>query len=131
MCVAFKKHFMPDIKELQEALEKANAKIGELDAFLKVANTNIELLEKTNEELTALNESYVAEIEKLSAAPIETVVATSPLQQISFDNDGKTYGFHFPSMNLNGTQITAEMVAADKDLQDQLIAKGSGMIYEK
>jgi hypothetical protein len=45
--------------------------------------------------------------------------------------NGTQYDIVFRGMHISGEKITAEEVAADKDIQALLVEKGSGMVRAK
>jgi cell division protein FtsB len=84
-------------------------------------------LETVKAELTAtkqVNADLNKEIEELSSGENAGKAA------LTFELNGKKYGFEFNQMNHKGKVITSEIVVEDKELQAQLVKISSGMIKE-
>ncbi len=71
-----------------------------------------------------INGEFEKELERHAARP----VVTNPVE---FEQEDHVYGFNFKSMIHNSKRISQEDVLASKELQHELIAMGSGMIYLK
>ena len=106
--------------ETETKLEKATQVIAEKETALATATAELEATKSVNESLTA-------EIEKLSDT---SSIVSDAKAGLSFEIDGKKYGFEFHQMNHKGKTITSEDVVSDEALQAELIKIKSGMIVE-
>lgn len=96
-----------------------------------------EELEKTKEEL----QDAVTELDAALEANKQLVIAMDDVEQptsktqpstdlakLSFEKDGVTYGFNFAKITHKKMAISAEEIAVDEKLQDELIALKSGIL---
>jgi hypothetical protein len=104
-------------------LEQASA-ITTKDGLIQEKQNELDLTLKINEDLTL-------QIEELSnAAPaVRPSEPTSLVSKETFNVGKKKFGFKKIRMDFNGQIITAVEVLASKELQKNLAAIGSGMIY--
>ena len=137
-------------KVFKEELEKAETKYNEAADKLKVlqeksdadakdlkaAAAKLKVVEGELKDALDINEELSKQIEKLSvkvqdAKPKEDTTKPIDVKEHSFEKDGVSYGFVYPKLNWKGKAITAKDVVDDEDLQAELIAAGSTMIFEK
>lgn len=113
------------IEQLQEEVEVLNEKLAATEADL---NEKIQ----GEQELLAMNEKLVLEIEKLMAnGPQVSEAKAEDYRKLSFKKGDDEYSFRIPALYHNGSKITALEVSVDEKLQDELIKMKSGMICLK
>jgi hypothetical protein len=98
----------------------------------------------TDEEIQALQNELAAVYQHNAALQeeIEMILALGDVKQprsaqstqmmanATFTLDGKTYGFNFGAAVYKGQKITPLEIAADENLQRELISKSAGIIKE-
>lgn len=105
-----------DLQEKFDALSKEHEeKVSELTGALE-AN---KLLMKTMEDLAATPATA-------PAAAADKKVAD--FSKLSFEKDGVKYGFNFAKITHKKIALSADEIAVDETLQDELIALKSGML---
>lgn len=118
-----------ELSENCSKLEQANQELGSSKEAL------MEQLEKNQSELADVleaNKLLMKTMEDLSAMPAEAVKPTettsTDLAALSFTKDGVKYGFNFAKITHKKMPVSAEEIAVDEKLQDELIALKSGML---
>lgn len=138
-------------------LEKANQEQGSLKAALieELEKTKSELSEvlQANQELGSSKEALMEQLEKnqseladaleankllmktmedLSAMPAEaakpTETTSTDLAALSFTKEGVKYGFNFAKITHKKMPVSADEIAVDEKLQEELIALKSGIL---
>lgn len=118
-----------ELSENRSKLEQANQEQGSLKEAL------IEELEKTKSELAdalEANKLLMKTMEDLSAMPAEsakpTETTSTDLAALSFTKEGVKYGFNFAKITHKKMPVSAEEIAVDEKLQEELIALKSGIL---
>lgn len=121
-----------------EAIAKAVSSSKPEDVAAEIFEMHNEAVEN-NEKLTKaeadlndalkLNSIHEKTIQELSTAK-PAVETTAKTATPTFEVKGKKYGFELLAVSFKGKRITAEEVCADKNLQQELINRQSGMIKE-
>lgn len=118
-----------ELSENCSKLEQANQEQGALKEAL------IEQLEKNQAELAdalEANKLLMKTMEDLSAIPAEaakpTETTSTDLAALSFTKEGVKYGFNFAKITHKKMPVSAEEIAVDEKLQEELIALKSGIL---
>lgn len=117
------------LSEAFSKLEQANQELGSSKEAL------MEQLEKNQSELADVleaNKLLMKTMEDLSAIPAEaakpTETTSTDLAALSFTKDGVKYGFNFAKITHKKMPVSAQEIAVDEKLQDELIALKSGIL---
>ena len=118
-----------ELSENYSKLEQANQELGSSKEAL------MEQLEKNQSELAEAleaNKLLMKTMEDLSSMPAEaakpTETTSTDLAALSFTKEGVKYGFNFAKITHKKMPVSADEIAVDEKLQDELIALKSGML---
>ena len=119
-----------ELQEKFDTLSKEHEESGSLVASLK------EELEKNVSDLNSAleaNKLLVKTMEDIAATPATAPAAAADkkvadFSKLSFEKDGVKYGFHFAKITHRKMAISADEIAVDEKLQDELIALKSGIL---
>ena len=113
------------VEELIKIIIEQQSAVSAKDAELKSKQDELNLTTDINNELN----SKVEELSKNAPASTEKK-SHSGISKETFTVNNKKYGFKKPRINHSNQVITADEILASKELQEQLVKIGSGMIYE-